>query len=907
MTDAQWQEIDRIFEAALELSEDARHPWLTAECAGDHDLHRAVLRLLESDRKAESFLARPMSPALPLAPEPVDERGRRVGAYRLIEPISHGGMGSVYLAERDDDHYRRRVAIKLVRQGFLEEQLYQRFLLERQILAGLEHPYIARLYGGGETETGRPFLVMEFVEGLPIDRYCHEQGLDVRDRLELFRKVCTAVHYAHQNLLVHRDLKPANILVTQTGTPRLLDFGIAKALTPNAGSSELTTGAGLRPMTPGYASPEQIRGKAISTSSDVYALGVLLYELLTGVRPHEVESQGLHELERAICDQPPTAPSQRVRSGRGFMGLQPKDLARRLAGDLDTITLTALRKEPERRYASAQELADDLGRHLENLPVSARPDTFSYRAGKFLRRNRLAVGATTAALVALLAMATYVAITSTREVRRTALETQKTEQAMAYLLEVFKGTDPRQTGQGPPSTLKLLDDGTRQVGERFAGNPEMQATLFDAIGQVYTSLGYLERAKPLLIQALAFRRQHLEEAHPDVIESLIHLGELQSASGRPKEAIASYEEALDALLRQEEAAVPKINRVRQNLAAATLENGDLKTAERLQRQVLAALRISPETEGLEMSEAMNALGTILNIRNALDEAEALHRDALRIEEARLTDDHLTLASTREKLALVLIGSGRYVEAENLLRSCIAAREKALDREHPDLAQGLAHLAISLYYQGKLGEAEKLHRRSLSMVERRLGSEHPERATSLHNLGILQLSTGDLEAAEQSLRQAQAILQKVLGDDHLRTAKARSILALVLQRMGRKEEAQEIHDAILPVLKRTYDTEGLAWAHFLLQFGRSLLVAGDYEAAEAPLAKALENRRRGLSPDHWMVAETKGAYGVCLARLGRHAEARALLTEARPKVLENFGAENWRIRSIDATLAGLPKP
>src|SRR5215470_5019015 len=381
MSDAAgWPLVKDVFQAALDRPPEERAAFLDSACAGDDALRREVESLLVAQREAGAFLSRPA--ALPAPPE---LEGRRVGPYRVLGPIGRGGMGVVYRAVRDDDVFRKTVALKVVAGGASAEHL-RRLAHERQILGRLQHPNIATILDGGTTDEGQPYLVMEYVEGEAIDAYCAARGLGTRERLEMFRTVCSAVQYAHQNLVVHRDLKPQNVLVTPDGQPKLLDFGIAKLLAAGVDPDETPTATLLPMMTPEYASPEQVRGEAVTTASDVYSLGVVLYELLTGARPYSVRTGSLQEIVRVVCDTQPAVPSAAAPQAHG------------VRGDLDTIVLKALRKEPARRYASAQELADDLRRYLEGRPVLARKDTVGYRVGKFVGRHRVGVAA--AALVA---------------------------------------------------------------------------------------------------------------------------------------------------------------------------------------------------------------------------------------------------------------------------------------------------------------------------------------------------------------------------------------------------------------------------------------------------------------------------------------------------------------------------
>ncbi len=422
MNTDRWQRLKQLFSAAAEMPIEEQAEFLAAECGSDVELREEVLALLTS---AERDIADGLGAAMRTAAQEVagDDTGRKIGAYRVIRRLGQGGMGRVLLAVRDDEEFDKQVAIKLLRREFSGEEMKKRFRLERQILAKLEHPNIARLIDGGSTDLGEPYVVMEYVDGVPIDDYCRQQQLTTAERLRLFCTVSDAVHEAHRALIVHRDIKPSNILVSRDGTPKLLDFGIAKLIGSPADDLTLTamTGPGVRLLTPEYASPEQVRNEMITTAADTYSLGILLYELLTGVRPFQFKERLSGEVERVICEELPEKPSTAVslRAGSGpvegdALPSTTARLRRELAGDLDNIIMMALRKEPERRYRSAADLADDLRRHLDGMPVSARPDTWGYRSSKFVRRHVMAVITAAAFVLLLTSAAVSLAIQSQR-------------------------------------------------------------------------------------------------------------------------------------------------------------------------------------------------------------------------------------------------------------------------------------------------------------------------------------------------------------------------------------------------------------------------------------------------------------------------------------------------------------
>ncbi|MBZ5571559.1 MAG: serine/threonine protein kinase [Acidobacteriia bacterium] len=517
-----WQHVKEVLEKAVDLEPDERSSYLDGACAADPELRQEVESLLVfHERAGDHFLQTPAADLLNCSAEdsvPVARVGRRVGVYQIVEEIGRGGMGEVYRATRVDGQYEKEVAVKLVRVGLDTSFVLERFRHERQILASLDHPNIARLLHGGTTEDGIPYLVMELIAGKPIDQYCDEHYLSITQRLHLFRQACSAVQYAHQRLVIHRDIKPSNILVTETGEPKLLDFGIAKILDPSA-DRETTV---LRPMTPEYASPEQVRGQPITTASDVYSLGVVLYQLLTGRSPYSGDTSTAHQLARAVCEDEPAKPSAVIftpnrrdngtESSKELLGRihegSPAKLRRRLAGDLDNIALKALRKEPQRRYASVEQLAEDLRRHLVGLPVIARSDSWTYRAAKFTRRHKVGMLATAMVVLALL---TGMVLTL-REARIAQVQRQRAERrfndvrrlANSLMFEVhdsikdLPGSTPArkllvsraleyldgltQEAKGDESLQRELADAYERIGD-VQGQPR-QANLGDAAGAV---------------------------------------------------------------------------------------------------------------------------------------------------------------------------------------------------------------------------------------------------------------------------------------------------------------------------------------------------------------------------------------------------------------------------------------
>ncbi len=523
--------VNEILLATLEHEPPKRGAFLDRVCKGDEQVRCEVESLLAVDPELVDRLDCPVADLH--GPPAVVVEGKRIGPYRVVRELGRGGMGAVFLAARADGEYDRQVAVKVLKRGLDTAEIVHRFRTERQILANLGHPYIAELYEGGTTEDHRLYFVMEHIEGEPIDRYCDARRGTIRQRIELFRKVCSAVQFAHQSLVVHRDLKPGNILVTADGEPKLLDFGVAKLLDPETGEPVTATAAGLRLMTPEYASPEQVRGEPITTTSDVYSLGVMLYELLTGHRPHRLKAWQAEEVKRVICEQEPEKPStavsrvEEVRAEAGAIvtltpeavsrvrGEEPRRLRRLLSGDLDSIVLRALRKEPQYRYASVEQLSKDLRRHLEGRPVRARKGTFAYRTGKLLRRRGKELAAAAAAL-----LLAGVAVDRESQQRHTACERDRAQRISGFLVELFKVSDPSEARGNSVTAREILDRSAARIEQELEKDPELRAALMTTIGEIYGNLGLYSEATQLLETALAQRQQLHGETHLEVAETL---------------------------------------------------------------------------------------------------------------------------------------------------------------------------------------------------------------------------------------------------------------------------------------------------------------------------------------------------------------------------------------------------
>ncbi len=798
MTPERWQKIKAVLEDVLELEAAQRAPFLDAACQGDAELRQEVESLLASEPSLGDFIETPVFRIRPDDGGPSLAQGQRVGVYRIVREIGRGGMGSVYLAERADEEFERRVALKVIRRGMDTEEIVRRFRSERQILAHLDHENIAKLLDGGTTEDGRPYFVMEYVEGRPIDEECDTRKLPIRRRLELFQQICSAVHFAHQNLIVHRDLKPGNVLVTTAGVPKLLDFGIAKLLS----SDQQFTLVDLRPMTPMYASPEQVRGEAITTASDVYSLGVLLYSLLTGRPPYRPSTGDPQGLAKAICEQNPPRPSSVI----GRVTPQPvgqagngdaRVLRRQLAGDLDNIVLKAMHKEPQRRYSSADQLSNDIGRHLKGLPVAARKDTLGYRTAKFVGRHK--VGTSLAALILLLIVGFSIAVTFFW--RRAESEKTRAEAVNTFLDDLFSSSNPSKSLGETITVREVLDRGVQKINATLKDQPEERAALMSTMGRSYRSLGLYEPARQLLETSLSLRRQRFGDEHPLVAQSMHNLAFLLHETEEDDAAEKLTREALEIQDRLGETRTLDYAVGLSNLGAILEDQGKPDEAEALYKQSLAIKRELPNVDPESIARSLNNLGKLSSKRGDYADAEKNLQEAIAIH-LKVSPDRPDpdLAGNINNLASTLEDRGDLAKAETLYRQSLEMRRKLYGARHFNVAAVLNNLAHVLAAQGNAAAAEPLYREAISIVEETKGRNHFSRGVMLRNLASVLVSLGKASECEAKAHEAMAIFRGSQGDPW-RVADAESVLGSCLAGQGRFSEAEPLLLRSLPVLQK----------------------------------------------------------------------------------------------------------
>jgi len=917
MDDPRWEKARELFAAALERPAGERGAFLRDACAGDDALRAEVEGLLAADESGHSLLDAGAAdaglmdlvpPAVPLEDTVV---GKRIGPWRILQPIGSGGMGAVYLARRDDGEYRQTAALKLIRRGMNSAEIVARFRAERQILARLDHPGIARLLDGGISEDGRPWFTMEYVDGLPIDRYCDEHRLPLEERVRLFADACDAVRYAQSHLVVHRDLKPRNILVTADGKVKLLDFGIAKLLDPDD-AGDAVTRTGHRPMTPGYAAPEQVRGQAVTTATDVYALGVLLYELLTGRRPYAPADDTPASLERAILETDPERPSDVV---------APRPARKKLAGDLDNVCLMALRKEPERRYGSAEQLLADIRNWRAGRPVMARPDTVGYRAAKFVQRNRVAAAAAGGALVAVVALVSFYTTQLARERDRARVEAAKAKSVVEFLTGLFEVVDPSQSLGETITARELLDRGARRIDAELTDQPVVQATMEDVVGSVYHALGLYADADSLLGRALRIRERLYPGDHEELAESLAHVGALRRTGGDYDEAEALARRALEMNRRLHPRDSDVVADNLRDLAWVLGEKGEAEEAEGLLREALDIWTRLHGPEDARLGAALNDLGLLASERRDYDEAERLYRRAVAIQRKAARGPNPELASTLYNLGQLQSATGdlgaaemtlvevletdrtiwgeehpqvaydvaaiaklekqrfAFLESEAHFREALAMRRRFHGDEHPDVAHSLADLAEVLVAEGRPDEAEPLLRESLAMHRRLHGDEHPVVAMRWNALARLEYDRRAYAKSVEHARAAYELNRKVWGPRHGAVAESGLYLARSLAAVKRFDEALAIQREALEIER---EAGGEDSRPFLLQsngLAQVLAAAGRVEEAEAAYRAVLERGLPQFGEDNPLVTDARIGLGRLLCRRGACDEGAALLEAA----------------------------
>jgi eukaryotic-like serine/threonine-protein kinase len=874
MTPDRWKQIEHIFFKAVELPQDKRPAFLLAECGQDSELFHEVESLLQQEDQTGAMLKTIISHAADSfsQQEPGNLKGKRFGAYLLTELVGQGGMAEVYKAVRDDDQYQKQVAIKLIHHNKFSF-LISRFWHERQILANLEHSNIARFLEGGTSSDGIPYLVMEFIEGEPITTYCDKNNLTIRQRLDLFRIVCNAVQYAHRNLVIHRDLKPSNILVTTDGVPKLLDFGIAKLLNPDLiTESPTATVTSLRMMTPEYASPEQVLGQQVTTATDVYSLGAVLYELLTKERAHQLNTHSFAEIENVICKKDPELPSlavKRIQSSDSEEKVNAKKrLSREFVHELDNIVLKAMEKDPQRRYNTAAQFGEDVARYLDGLPILARTSTLSYRAAKFVRRHRTAVAIS---IIVVLLLAGF-AVAMTIQAARIASERDRANQVTNFLVKLFEVSNPSESKGNSVTARELLDASSQKIQTDLRNQPEVQAALMETMGRVYGNLGLYKTAIPLLEKSLQTRKEKFGEDNLDVAATMNDLAEALFYAGKYKEGEPLARKALATrrkfLGNQHQDVAMSLS----NLGGEQYVTGQYAEAESMFREALSIRQKLFGDENLLVATSLSQLGLALKMQEKDDEAEVLYRKSLAIRRKFLGNNHPDIATSLNNLGRLLLDKPDYDGAEQMLREAVELDRKILGKDHPDLAITITGLGQAMRGKKNYTEAEKLFRESLELRERVLPKDHPSIAISMNNLAGLLIDEKKFDEADELAHQAQQIFKKALPAKHINHASV--LLNLGRSQVGQKnfKEAEELLNQSLSIYLANFTADNLKVANVKRILGECLIQEGHFKEAESLLLEANRNYEEKHKFNHPDAIDTRQSLVSLYTAWGKPTEA-----------------------------------
>jgi serine/threonine protein kinase len=729
-----------------------------------------------------------------------------IGPYKLLRRLGEGGMGQVWLAEQTEPVHRH-VALKLIRVGRYDDDILQRFRSERQSLAMMDHPSIAKVFDAGATPDGQPYFVMEYVPGVAITRYCDDTRLTIRQRLELFSRVCEGIQHAHQKAIIHRDLKPANVMVTEVDgkpMPRIIDFGLAKAIGPQVSDETMMTRAGDWVGTPGYMSPEQADGNLdIDTRTDVYSLGVILYVLLTGELPFDMtqwKKQPFYEAMRQLHEIDPLKPSTKIRKQDGDTLAkvaqrrhdEPRMLVREVSGDLDCIVLKALEKDRDRRYATPLELAADVDRYLRNAPVSAHPASIAYRTRKYVRRNRLGVSFAAAGLVLLVGFA----VTQAIEVRKIRQQRDRADRIAQFMTGIFKVPNPSEARGSTVTAREILDRASQQIGSNLNRDPELQAQLMKTMAQTYTGLGLYGRSQDLTEHALAIQTSLFGERNRETLASESYLAQTLQAQGHLPEAEKSLEATIAA-----------------------------------QRQVLGP-------KDRDTLASMDRLGYVYSNEARHADAENMFRETLNTERKVLGPDDPQTLNTLNELAEILTPQGQYAEADQIYGELIAAQKRTLGPDHPATLLSMSHAAENLEEEGRLPEAEKLYSEVIASQRRVLGPEHPQTLRAMMMLALTLAKEGRYTDADKLQTQVIEIKTRVLGPTHNSTLQSMEMEALGLGREGRYADSDKMFRDVIETAEKTNQPATLAEAWY--NFACSEAGRGRPDEAFADLNHAIEN-------------------------------------------------------------------
>jgi serine/threonine-protein kinase len=857
MNSERWEKIGIIFDEALKLSEPERSNFIKSACGHDIEMINEVRSLIEADSNVPSVLKAQAADAINIRSH-INYEGKIIGNYKVIKQIAEGGMGSVFLAERADGQFEQKVALKIIKPGMNSNEIIKRFLSERQILARLQHPNIAKLLDGGLTDDNLPYFTMEYVEGEPIDEYCDKNNLSVEERLKIFITVCSAIQYAHHNLVIHRDIKPSNIMIKKDGTVKLLDFGIAKVLSEDTlNEGENLTQTGLHVMTPEYASPEQIKSEHVTTSTDIYSLGLVLYELLTGEKVHNIKNYSPVEMEKAICYTQPQKPSGIIKSVQTKDKIKadqisikrntlPDKLKKKLSGDLDNICLTALRKEPENRYSSVEQFKGDIENFLEERPVTARQSTINYRTKKFILRHKVAVVSSLLIFLIVASLTTFYTFQLKQERDTAQAEADKANEVSGFLKNIFKVSDPYNARGDTITARELLDKGAEKINRSLSNQPEVKAELLDLIGQVYLNMGMYNKADSLIKKGLAIREK-FDKTGTDIENSLNSLSNVYLFKGEYSKAAAVLKRAVslhESLSQKDDSAYTS---TLSNLAWSYYATGKYLKSDSTYIYLINILKKKYGIKNEFMLTQMNNLALNYHEEGKYEKSDSLFQITLNLEKSVYGNKpHPELSTTMYNYGELLRDKGNYTKAEEMFKSALAMDLKLHGPVNPDVAYSTQGLASFYLAEGHYNEAHKLFRRALEIREKLLGKNHPDVAYSIYNVGLVYRDEQKYDSSKTYFEKSLAMHKKLNGPTHKSVAICLNMLGFINYKEGKYKLAESQTRQSMKIIDKAIGKVNLTYARDLVTLSLLKAQNKDFDSVNILNNKTLELAQKAMN-------------------------------------------------------------
>ncbi|MBS4035228.1 MAG: tetratricopeptide repeat protein [Ignavibacterium sp.] len=799
MNQERLNKVRELFDEASNLSVAERELYLNQKCANDLELKKEILSLFNSLGSTKDFLEEPLTIVEQNKSSFTDPYiGKQIGNYLIEGEAGVGGMGIVYTGKRNDKEFEQKVAIKILKHGITSEYLLKRFQIERQTLANLQHQNIARLLDGGRTVDGLPYLVMEFIDGIPITECCNQKKLNIEEKLRLFREVCNAVQYAHQNLIIHRDLKPGNILVTNDGIPKLLDFGIAKLIDEDlVDETEGLTRTGVWHLTPEYASPEQIKGEKITTTSDVYSLGVLLYHILTGTQPYKITNSSPAAISKIITEEKILKPSERITQSSEISSnnqiINQKKLSAHLKGDLDNIILKAMHKDPLRRYVSVEQFSDDIRRHLEGLPVFARADTITYRFSKFIRRHK--VGFALFLVGNLLVFISIAAIiyqgnVAAKERDKANIELKKFEEVNNFLLEMLSSADPGVEGKDI-KVYDLLDKATEDVNVKLKNHPEIKSAIKQTLGSTYIGLGDYEKAKLLLTESLEANKKLFGLNSKETAKGFHQLGLCYDWIGNYKAADSLYVQGIKIYEKLSDVPPKGMADILNDFGTFVSNLGNQDSAVVIYKKSLDIYGIYNKEKGKKEAITINNIAVSLHKQNKTAEAEKYYLEALELLTNLYGINRPEIGSIYNNLAFIYLDYDNFKAAEEAFEKAYSIKLSTLGDKHPSIGLAMINLGMLYFTSIEYKKAEISLLKSIDFFISNKATKNPFLSLAYYWLGRTYLESNRLIDSENMLRKSISLREEIYTKSHSKIWSSVGELAICLLKQKRYKEAEKL--------------------------------------------------------------------------------------------------------------------